>query len=207
MARRREVGRRYLQGETQNEIAAAFRINQSQISRDLKWLRGKWLESALIDVNEAKARELAKIDALEREYWEAWQRSCEDAEATVKKTKGVVQRRQEEDGTFVAERPAEVQQTSKGQAGDPRFLAGIQWCIDRRCKILGIDAPTKMRHEGTGKDGAIKIDDARAEEHARSLATLADALGGLVAAGRPAEPGAVDAAEQTAVGSGAESGG
>lgn len=27
--------------------------------------------------------------------------------------------------------------------GDPRFLAGIQWCIDRRAKLLGLDAPTK----------------------------------------------------------------
>lgn len=25
--------------------------------------------------------------------------------------------------------------------GDPRFLAGVQKCIERRCKILGFDAP------------------------------------------------------------------
>jgi hypothetical protein len=61
--------------------------------------------------------------------------------------------------------------------------------------------------KGTGKDGAIKIDDARAEYHARSLATLADALGGLLADGRPAKPGAMDATEQATVESGAESSG
>jgi len=33
-----------------------------------------------------------------------------------------------------------VERTVKGQAGDPRFLTGVQWCIERRCKILGIDA-------------------------------------------------------------------
>jgi hypothetical protein len=27
--------------------------------------------------------------------------------------------------------------------GDPRFLAGVQWCIDRRAKMLGLDAPSR----------------------------------------------------------------
>jgi hypothetical protein len=27
--------------------------------------------------------------------------------------------------------------------GDPRFLNGVQWCIDRRAKLLGLDAPSK----------------------------------------------------------------
>ena len=25
--------------------------------------------------------------------------------------------------------------------GNPQYLAGIQWCISMRCKILGIEAP------------------------------------------------------------------
>ena len=29
----------------------------------------------------------------------------------------------------------------RGQAGDPAFLAGVQWCIGQRCKILGIISP------------------------------------------------------------------
>ena len=33
---------------------------------------------------------------------------------------------------------------AEGQAGDPRFLAGVQWCIGKRCKILGIDAASKV---------------------------------------------------------------
>lgn len=27
--------------------------------------------------------------------------------------------------------------------GDTKFLAGVQWCIERRCKLLGLDAPSK----------------------------------------------------------------
>jgi hypothetical protein len=30
-------------------------------------------------------------------------------------------------------------------------LQGVGWCIERRCKLIGIDAPQKQ--EVTGKDG------------------------------------------------------
>ena len=29
---------------------------------------------------------------------------------------------------------------SKGQAGDPRFLERVCWCVEQRCKILGLYA-------------------------------------------------------------------
>lgn len=119
----------YLQGWLQVDIAAELGINQSTVSRDLKALHKVWLKAALLDFNEAKARELAKVDRLEREYWRAWQRSCEDAETM----------RQEGDASGVDK----IVKTAKGQAGDPRFLSGVQWCIEKRCKILGIEAAQK----------------------------------------------------------------
>jgi len=148
---RKKIGELYLKGTLQADIAAKLSIDQSTVSRDIKALFAEWRKSALVDINEAKARELAKIDALELTYWAAWERSCEDAETTVKKTKGSVKRYQDDDGQFIVERPAEVDQTSKGQTGDSRFLQGVQWCIDKRCKILGIDAPQRLEH--TGRDG------------------------------------------------------
>jgi len=139
--RRRIVADRYLSGTVQAAIAEQLGVNQSTISRDLKALQKAWLASALIDLNDAKARELAKVDRLEREYWTAWERSREDAE-TVK------QRGKSADGTGI--KPESIEKTTKGQAGDPRFLAGIQWCIERRCKIIGVDAPTKQELTGAG---------------------------------------------------------
>jgi hypothetical protein len=130
----------YLRGRLQAEIAEELGIAQSTVSRDLKALHEEWRQSALIDINEAKARELARIDELERTYWAAWERSREDAESEAKKAIDSA------DG-----KRYEVQTQRKGQAGDPRFLQGVQWCIERRCKILGIDAPT--RAELTGKGG------------------------------------------------------
>ena len=28
--------------------------------------------------------------------------------------------------------------------GDPRYLQGVQWCIHKRCEILGLNAPTRI---------------------------------------------------------------
>lgn len=144
---RRRIADLYLQGWTQAAIGDELHIDQSTVSRDLVALQEAWQESALIDINEAKARELAKVDRLEREYWVAWERSCEDAE-TVKQRAIPVPA-----GTDGATAPkvASVEKTSKGQAGDPRFLAGVQWCIDRRCKIIGVDAPVKADFTSAGE--------------------------------------------------------
>jgi len=134
---RRRIADLYLQGKTQVDIGEKLGVSQATISRDLKALQREWLQSTLIEFDKAKAEELAKVDRLEREYWIAWERSCEDAETV--KQRGV------ESGD---KKSKEAVKITKGQAGDPRFLIGVQWCIERRCKILGLDAPEKRQVTG-----------------------------------------------------------
>jgi len=137
---RREIADLYLQGWLQSAIAAHinkdtsrdYTLSQQMISYDLIRLQEQWRESALVDINEAKAQELAKIDRLEREYWDAWERSKENAETSVSE--------RVDDGKGGH---TKAQLRAVGQVGDPRFLAGVMSCIDRRCKILGVDAPDK----------------------------------------------------------------
>jgi len=138
---RKRIAEMYLRGELQADIGKEMDLAQSTISRDLVALHGQWRKSAAKDISEAKSRELAKVDNLELTYWDAWERSCEDAETV----------RQQGD----AEGVDKITKTSKGQAGDPRFLTGVQWCIEKRCKILGIDAPIEQRHTGTGEKGEM----------------------------------------------------
>ena len=137
---RRRVAEMYLRGSLQADIAAELGIDQSTVSRDLKSLQCEWLASALVDINEAKSRELARVDELERTYWAAWERSQEPIEVTSKRAT------QNEAG-----KRFDVNTQSRGQVGDPRFLAGVGWCIERRCRVLGLDAPT--RQELTGAEG------------------------------------------------------
>lgn len=132
---RRRIATLYLEGWLQADIAEEVSLSQSTVSNDLKALQRQWLESSLIDIDAAKAREIAKVDKLEREYYAAWRRSREDAET------------ERIEGS--SEGPSKKVLTKKNQDGDPRFLAGVQWCIDRRCKILGVDAPERREVAGS----------------------------------------------------------
>lgn len=53
---------------------------------------------------------------------------------------------------------------------DPRFLNGVISCIDRRCKILGIDAPEKREMSGT--IGVRSLQDLTDEELQRRINDL-----------------------------------
>lgn len=138
LARRSEVARRYLQGEMQEEIARSFGVTQGQISQDLKVIRAAWLASAIRDFDAARAQELAKIDAVEREYWLAWERSKQDKEIATQETDGV------KDEKTGRQRVKKATLRKEGQAGNPSFLAGVLTCIERRCTILGLDAPKRF---------------------------------------------------------------
>lgn len=145
--RRVGVARMYLQGMSQAEIAEKYDLDRTQITKDLKAIRQQWLESRLADYNELIHRELASIEEVERNAWEGWHRSCENA-VTVKRT-----------GTGEAETDTET--TVKGQAGDASFLKVILDCCKRRCDLLGLDAPKKIAQ--TDKDGNdIPVDKRRA---------------------------------------------
>lgn len=135
---RSQVADLYLRGFKQVEIAEQLGVNQATVSNDLKVIHNQWRDSAIIDLNELKHRELEKIDQLEREYWKAWEKSTKDTEVITQKAKS-------------SDTGKEVILRREGQAGDPRFLAGVMTCIERRCKLLGIDAPEKR--EISGKDG------------------------------------------------------
>jgi len=135
---RQEIARLYLQGQTQSDIAAQLKMTQPMVSYDLAAIRQAWVKSSLCDFNEAKAKELAKIDHLEWTYWQAWERSLEPFKSKTVKAKGV----DREAATANAEQTIKTEDRN----GDPRYLDGVMACIDRRCKIFGFDAPTKLQH-------------------------------------------------------------
>lgn len=135
--RRRQVAALYLAGKVQTEIAVELGVDQATISRDLKALQKQWAEQAVRDLDEAKAEQLAKIDRLEQEYWDAWQQSRGEQTATSKKLVRDGEKEKAEASTRIAVQP-----------GDPRFLGGVQWCIEQRCKILGVNAPIEQKNSG-----------------------------------------------------------
>lgn len=141
---RRRIADLYLQGWIQADIAAELSISPATVSRDLAALRRDWLESALVDFDEAQSRELAKINRLEREYWEAWERSTGERKRTSTKQVDLVDGKRKE---------AQIQ--TDEMLGDPRFLAGVQWCIEQRMKIFGLEAARKLDLSSAGRRIAI----------------------------------------------------
>jgi hypothetical protein len=132
-ARRADVAKLYCAGWPQHRIAAKFEVTQQQISLDLKAIRREWQRVMAKEFDRLRAEQLAKVDALEAEAYRGWRRSCRDAEQ--KTTKDV----QTDDGLR-----REESETRKGQSGDAQFLKIVDNCIDRRCKLIGAYAPTKI---------------------------------------------------------------
>lgn len=157
LERMERVSSLYLRGYTQVEIASIIGVTHPTVISDLKDLRQYWLESQRWNFNEAMARELERIDVLEREAWAAFRRSCLDVQKTVIE-KGIGEK-----GQPTKKRRKET----VGQYGDPRFLNVIKDCIDKRCKLLGLDAPIKVegQHEAivevivTNREEAVSVAD------------------------------------------------
>jgi hypothetical protein len=147
--------RMYLEGYSQKEIAdhicdiRHYNISAQQVSQDMKKVRTRWLDSQLRDFDAAKAQELSKIDNLEREYWEAWRKSLKKAEEIYsEKEEGTVQPGDAQGKPAGPGKPiyskSKVKKKETQTFGEPRYLEGIRWCIDKRCKIFGLDAPSKV---------------------------------------------------------------
>lgn len=134
----------YLKGWRQSAIAAELNLAQSQIAYDLKTIQTRWRTQTAINLDEAKQRELARIDELEREYWQAWESS---------KTERTKARQESGDKKDANGRPivTKASMEKEQRDGNPAFLQGVMTCIDRRCKLLGLDAAT--RNEISGPSG------------------------------------------------------
>lgn len=128
--RRNLISADYLQGMNQHKLGEKYGINQSTVSRDLEWVRQQWVESAVLDFHEAKVRELARIDKLEEEGWAAWFRSQEEH---TRLTSSI----SEKNGNSSS-------LTKETPIGNVAYLGVVQWCVEQRCRILGLYEATKI---------------------------------------------------------------
>ena len=139
----------HLRGKTQIEIAEIissqrpYTLSRQQVDYDLRSLTKSWLAEATAERNSAMAKELATIKALQAECWAAWEQSKSERTKARQETGG-----KGKDGKATV---TKASMEKEQRDGNPAFLQAVLSCIDRRCKLLGLDAPTKQ--EVTGKDG------------------------------------------------------
>ena len=140
LERRSRVAEMYLRGVAQYKIAEELGVTGGQVSQDLKKLATEWQTAINENMDEIKARELEKINKLEKEYYDAWIRSCGVKTKKSFKKKGSTTKL----GKAIGADEKEQTLTEEQQIGDPRFLEGVRWCITKREEIFGYGAAKKV---------------------------------------------------------------
>lgn len=130
-----EIANLKLKHKTLEQIATETGLSTATIKRELVIIRKEWQAASLEAIDEIKARELAKLDLYEAEVLAEWARSKESYSKKV-----VEERPQGAKGG--GGRFAKIE--TGGQTGDPRYMTILLGIQDRRAKILGTDAPTKV---------------------------------------------------------------
>lgn len=150
---RQDIATLYLKGYSQTEIGAKLDVSQGTVSKILKDVQDRWRENSASVIEERRMIELAKIDWLENQAQEAWDRSCADGERETKKSEMVLKEVDVKRGNttnknkiigkmvpelkMVPVREYVERQRTK-QSGNPAFLDRIAWCIEMRLKLFGI---------------------------------------------------------------------
>jgi Helix-turn-helix domain len=130
----------YVQKVPQAEIAKAVGLSQGTVSTEIKRLIEFWKEQRLDDLDKIKLEQLHRIDRMERELWEAWNKSKRSGKRTITKSKA---------GEFSGSVQQDKYWSAKSVeedviAGDMQYMHGIQWCVQERNKIIGLYAPKKL---------------------------------------------------------------
>ena len=137
----------YLHGVSTTEMAVRVGLTRRTVQAELVAIRDDWKGRTQIDFESAIAQQLDRVDLVEKYAFEGWERSLTrktvETKQAVRTVNGQVDR-----ATVRAE-------TGNG---DPAFLARMSWCIEQRCRILGLEKPREVTIQGTFVDIAMGLD-------------------------------------------------
>ena len=131
---RPEIIRRYLMGETQEQIAESLGLSQQQISYDLREAKKQWKEQYNRDIQELIEEEIARLKLIESELWIGWNTSKQIKESTTHKS-----------GTKGDMPSEETSVTRETSAGNPAFLNTLLNAIATRTEFMGLASEIKIR--------------------------------------------------------------
>jgi hypothetical protein len=144
LERRKRVAAMYLQGRKQWEIGRQLNVTQQCVAKDILALEKEWLASAVVAIDAAKAKELARIDRLERVAWRAWRRSCQRKEKATTR----MERKLNED---TQKAKTVTSKATELRDGNPEYLKRVEWCITKRCELLKLNPPQRLEHGGSAE--------------------------------------------------------
>jgi hypothetical protein len=127
-----------LAGGTLEEIAAELGYASHEGAR-MAIIRAKARLSPIENIEELRRQEVATTYEVQQEAWEQWKRSTEDA---VKETVKTSLEESEDDAADGIEKEKTV--AREGQTGNPALLDKVLKAMERRAKLLGLDAPERL---------------------------------------------------------------
>ena len=137
----------YLHGVSTTEMAVRVGLTRRTVQAELVAIRDDWKGRTQIDFESAIAQQLDRVDLVEKYAFEGWERSLTrktvETKQAVRTVNGQVDRA-----------------TLRAETGDgnPAFLARMSWCIEQRCRILGLEKPREVTIQGTFVDIAMGLD-------------------------------------------------
>lgn len=157
----------YVKRIPQAVIGEQLGISQGQVSQDIKKLLKKWESEQINQIDRYKHEELERINLIETEMWEQWEISKGKGKTIVfKSTSGKIKKKDSalDTATNFIKNPENwrEEQTQESASGNMEYMRAIMWCIEERCKIIGLHAPKKLANtnpEGDKEAG----EDARKE--------------------------------------------
>ena len=122
-------------GWTQERIAAELNITQGAVSKALKRVSAQVRADLMADVELVQTEQIAQLQHVAEEAFEAWERSKDSSKSLSKTTKpGRIGRGAHEETTMRVD----------DQYGDPRYLQTAMKALDDIRKITGANAPYEL---------------------------------------------------------------
>lgn len=161
----------YLRGDTQYTIGKRFGISQPRVHQLLNEIRQEWKANTLMNQTNWVVEEVEKVRRVEQAAHLAYVKSClpniklENPPAKMSeknKREWVEERKRERSDTLNRLKALplhELLESNESRGGDLRLLETILKCIDRRAKLLGLDAPEKINVETTGTTQTVTMNE------------------------------------------------
>ena len=142
------VGRLYLHGYAVDEIASLTGLGERMVQSEITAIRKGWTQRVQLDVQTATFMQLDRIDAIEKKAHDGWMRSLGQVNVETKQATSA-------SGGNVNRATV---RNAGNRDGNPVFLARMAWCVEQRCKLLGLEKPLAVEVRGTFVEIAMGID-------------------------------------------------
>ena len=138
----------YLHGISTADMAMRLGLTRRTVQAELSAIRKECRTRTHLDFQSALFQQLDRIDLIEKYAYDGWERSLAQVSVETKQATtasgGNVNR-------------ATVRNAGN-RDGNPVFLARMAWCVEQRCKILGLEKPVAVEVRGTFVEIALGID-------------------------------------------------